>query len=851
MSIPLPSTSTSPPPMPLLSVTHNAVPDDSSFDSQPEGQVDYLSHNWREEDVWRSWRSMTRQKNAIANGMRLENASWRTWWKQRNGLKTISPETLNWLKDSDVTWLYGPLHIGRDWTVYSQHKNPRLHAGQRKTSTDALPGPYKTNSTASQTAAPMKPILKRRSTSQLLSFPANHFFLQSDSDACDEDDDSREGDRTRSSAPPPVHTPSDMRGRSFRQNDPAISHNGPRHPSLQTTTSSSEASGSAESERDLSSSSKQSQGGHTKKHISFNTFVEVCVAIEKPKLRRASASPPCDGTISDTYDDEYDSETGCDGEYDEPTSNYYYNHAAGFESDSEDDDDDVLEMRTASSRSHSNSTSSVRPTPLDPEATAPGLRPPVARRLSTDREHVSIALIAPTLLNSTGVGNEFAILPEGSALESPEDVDLVYIPTASYSLSSNEDVYHEESCLGVGSRSTFTYPRSPLPRSPAPGSSPQVSSVDLAPEGVSESMRRTSSGIFFPTQDIVDSPMHIDDMPPQDNVYDYFGGPDLGEDGAAGVAIGRSGSWRRSPRSTSPSPTGSPKAPSLDMPLVVVNKVTDAVEERQERARESSSSRSPVLDRLPEQQASPAYDSASLPSTPVSCYSPASTLVVASTSSNSNLTTLPSSAPITSVCADPLLLSPSDGMPTRGRMPRSPSVGGSTTTGSSTYHSSYSRSRSGSSSRGRSSTRTSSLSDCERSRSRSRGRGTSSPIGSISPTGRAIEIANESGRCRDRQREHESRASRSPRVGGGEEERGRERTGRRLGNSSSPLGVVSSPSRGSSSDGGSYRRQPRSLVLKEPSLEIEICERMPSSPSSVSGSSTETASVSTIGPSQA
>ena len=36
------------------------------------------------------------QKNEIANGMRLENASWRTWWKQRNKLRTISPETLNW-----------------------------------------------------------------------------------------------------------------------------------------------------------------------------------------------------------------------------------------------------------------------------------------------------------------------------------------------------------------------------------------------------------------------------------------------------------------------------------------------------------------------------------------------------------------------------------------------------------------------------------------------------------------------------------------------------------------------------------------------------------------------------------
>ena len=74
----------------------NTVPDDSAVSDLPRGQVDYLSHEWREEDVWRSWRNMTRLKNEIANGVRLENASWRTWWKQRNGLGTVTPETLNW-----------------------------------------------------------------------------------------------------------------------------------------------------------------------------------------------------------------------------------------------------------------------------------------------------------------------------------------------------------------------------------------------------------------------------------------------------------------------------------------------------------------------------------------------------------------------------------------------------------------------------------------------------------------------------------------------------------------------------------------------------------------------------------
>ena len=84
-------------PLLLSSVSSQHIPnDDSSLSTQARGQVDYLSHEWNEEDVARSWRNMTRQKNEIANGPRLENASWRTWWKQRNKLKTVSPETLNW-----------------------------------------------------------------------------------------------------------------------------------------------------------------------------------------------------------------------------------------------------------------------------------------------------------------------------------------------------------------------------------------------------------------------------------------------------------------------------------------------------------------------------------------------------------------------------------------------------------------------------------------------------------------------------------------------------------------------------------------------------------------------------------
>lgn len=70
--------------------------DDSAVRSQPSRHVDYLSHNWKEEDIWSSWKLIVSKRKAYNNSARLENASWRTWAKSKNRLKTISPETLNW-----------------------------------------------------------------------------------------------------------------------------------------------------------------------------------------------------------------------------------------------------------------------------------------------------------------------------------------------------------------------------------------------------------------------------------------------------------------------------------------------------------------------------------------------------------------------------------------------------------------------------------------------------------------------------------------------------------------------------------------------------------------------------------
>lgn len=72
------------------------VADDSAVKNEPSRHVDYLSHDWREEDIWSSWRHIVSRRKLYGQRSRLENASWRTWAKSKYHLATVSPETLNW-----------------------------------------------------------------------------------------------------------------------------------------------------------------------------------------------------------------------------------------------------------------------------------------------------------------------------------------------------------------------------------------------------------------------------------------------------------------------------------------------------------------------------------------------------------------------------------------------------------------------------------------------------------------------------------------------------------------------------------------------------------------------------------
>ncbi len=87
--------------------------DDNDITFEPKNRVDYFSYDWTDREILKSWRYVVDRKrtidhNARVENSRLENASWRTWARAKYCLKTVTPESINWKKDTDVSWLYGP-----------------------------------------------------------------------------------------------------------------------------------------------------------------------------------------------------------------------------------------------------------------------------------------------------------------------------------------------------------------------------------------------------------------------------------------------------------------------------------------------------------------------------------------------------------------------------------------------------------------------------------------------------------------------------------------------------------------------------------------------------------------------
>lgn len=162
-------------PLPSEELGHVTPYDDNDLTYEPSSHVDYLSHNWKESDISKSWRYIISKRKDVANSARLENASWRTWAQAKYGLKTISPEEVNWLKDCDVTWLYGPLY--KEPTQSDLYKGGRTKNSAASLNHALRNKPIKKESKSRNLNAP-KPILKKRSVAERILSHASYMRLQ-------------------------------------------------------------------------------------------------------------------------------------------------------------------------------------------------------------------------------------------------------------------------------------------------------------------------------------------------------------------------------------------------------------------------------------------------------------------------------------------------------------------------------------------------------------------------------------------------------------------------------------------------------------------------------------------------
>ncbi|KAF2460006.1 hypothetical protein BDY21DRAFT_361872 [Lineolata rhizophorae] len=225
--------------------------DDTSIKPEPQRHVDYLSHDWKEEEIWSSWRHIVSKRRQYGQLSRLENASWRTWAKAKYKLKTVSPETLNWLKDYDVTWLYGPLQTPSTYALSEHRSEPTSNLS-------------KNNSFINK-----KPILKKRSMSEVMlqrSISASSLVKQAAAAVQAQQDASNGRVPQR---PPLGRTASDFVGRTASD--------------FVATPAASSKPVSGETTDYFSSTSASTSGLQSpseKRHIRFDDKVEQCIAVD-------------------------------------------------------------------------------------------------------------------------------------------------------------------------------------------------------------------------------------------------------------------------------------------------------------------------------------------------------------------------------------------------------------------------------------------------------------------------------------------------------------------------------------------------------------------------------------------
>ncbi|GKZ24378.1 hypothetical protein AbraIFM66951_003255 [Aspergillus brasiliensis] len=112
------------------------VRDDLMIEEDAKVNVDYLAHSWTYEEMWATRKHVRQINQHSLVRCRFENALWRAWLASTRQTIRMPAAFISWDKDSDITWLYGPLKSSRS--------------------------PSPTPSETPLTQAPRKPSLKRK-----------------------------------------------------------------------------------------------------------------------------------------------------------------------------------------------------------------------------------------------------------------------------------------------------------------------------------------------------------------------------------------------------------------------------------------------------------------------------------------------------------------------------------------------------------------------------------------------------------------------------------------------------------------------------------------------------------------
>ena len=375
--------------------------DDNDLMYEPNRHVDYLSHKWNENEISQSWRYIILKKKRkdtdLINAARLENASWRTWSKARNNLKTVNPESLNWSKDSDVTWLYGPIVVGdQNNSTSSSKPTSNVEIGNNHAATMGY-GSDDENSKRliqkSQSPGP-KPILKKRTVSEIIEENSKwrldiarqhrkqtsdlHAILDPQSSQTTHDDYDAIAAKVNAQYYKNIHTPPDESVESISpvvtETNSSIVNTTPGPISGSVIETPSARSDPPILSSILTSSMKQKQ--KRERHIHFNDRVEQCIAVnhnpidanpnddEVPMTNTDYHSDDMsDGARSShqysDFDDGYRNsgansvEDYADDEDDEDADSYDYD-----EDDDEDDEDDGLFISAHTRKNRTNSGAS-------------------------------------------------------------------------------------------------------------------------------------------------------------------------------------------------------------------------------------------------------------------------------------------------------------------------------------------------------------------------------------------------------------------------------------------------------------------------------------------------------------